>query len=278
MTLKMDAKCHAIFVASLTALLLISNLGVIQAGKLDSEKPTQFEAFTIFSPLNTTYSSRHLTLNLTFQSFWMKYLLNYDIDGKHQGEIPYKVINNGETHIMYPAVATVNLPPLPDGPHSITVHLYATQLKTRNPEFDGTVYFTIDPDNKLTPLSIENLSIQEITYNTSDLPLQFTSNKNIIEAIYNLDGKNNVTFNGNGTLTGLTDGSHNLTLYMQDKWGGTTSQTINFTVALPKPVATQQPQTFPTASAALGLTITLAVASACILIIAKKARAKLKQP
>ena len=94
MTLKMDAKCHAIFVASLTALLLISNLGVIQAGKLDSEKPTQFEAFTIFSPLNTTYSSRHLTLNLTFQSFWMKYLLNYDIDGKHQGEIPYKVINN----------------------------------------------------------------------------------------------------------------------------------------------------------------------------------------
>jgi hypothetical protein len=48
---------------------------------LNSETPTQFEAFTVYSPANITYNTRSLTLNLTFECFHMKYLLNYDIDG-----------------------------------------------------------------------------------------------------------------------------------------------------------------------------------------------------
>lgn len=245
---------------------------------LDSEMPSQFEAFTVYSPANITYNTRFLTLNLTFECFHMKYLLSYDIDGKHIGDVPYTVKYDGELHIGYPAAASVDLPPLSDGTHSVTVHMYATELKTRNPYYDGRVYFTVDPDGKLTPQSISNLSIQAATYNMSDLPLEFTTNKNIAMAAFSLDGEANVTINENTTLTDLTEGVHNLTLYVQDQWGNAANQTVNFTIDLPKPLATEQPEFSSPSPIGLGLAATLAVAlTGCLLYHKKKSQATLKR-
>lgn len=53
---------------------------------------------------------------------------------------------------------------------------------------------------------------------------------------YSLDGKGNVTVAGNTTLTGLSNGEHNVTVYANDTFGNVySSQTITFTVAKPSP-------------------------------------------
>ncbi len=156
--------------------------------------------------------------------------------------------------------------------------MYATELKTRNPYYDGTVYFTVDPDGKLTPQSISNLSIQAATYNTSDLPLEFTTNKNIASAAYSLDGEANATISGNTTLSRLPEGVHNLTLYVQDQWGNAASQTVNFAVDLPKPLATEQPEFSSAAPFGLGLVAALAAAfTGSMLYHKKKSQATLKR-
>jgi hypothetical protein len=47
-----------------------------------------------------------------------------------------------------------------------------------------------------------------------------------------LDNKENVTINGNMTLSRLSTGVHNITVYAEDKQGNTgTSQTVTFTIA-----------------------------------------------
>jgi hypothetical protein len=57
---------------------------------------------------------------------------------------------------------------------------------------------------------------------------------------FSLDGQANVTITGNTTLTALTYGSHNITLYIDDPFGNTRpSETIYFSVE-------KEPEPFPT--------------------------------
>ena len=56
---------------------------------------------------------------------------------------------------------------------------------------------------------------------------------------YSLDGQDNVTVAGNATLSGLPNGSHNLTLYVTDKSGNIgASDIIYFRVEVPEPFPT----------------------------------------
>jgi hypothetical protein len=83
------------------------------------------------------------------------------------------------------------------------------------------------------------LSPQAISYKTSEVPLDFTVNKTVSQITYTLDGQQNVT-TGNMTLTGLSNGLHNVTVYATDKAGNVgISQTINFTVAKPEPFSAE---------------------------------------
>jgi hypothetical protein len=53
-----------------------------------------------------------------------------------------------------------------------------------------------------------------------------------------LDGQNNVTINGNTTLTWLPNGYHNVTVYATDEFGNTgVSKIIYFNVDAPFPTA-----------------------------------------
>jgi len=78
------------------------------------------------------------------------------------------------------------------------------------------------------------LAPERITYNESNVPLQFTIGGSSASWIgYSLDNKANVTITGNTTLTGLTNGEHYLTVYTNDTLGNSyASQTISFFVAL----------------------------------------------
>ena len=96
----------------------------------------------------------------------------------------------------------------------------------------ASLHFTIDT----TAPAISDLSVENATYKTSDIPLSFNVNENVTQTSYCLDNQGNVTFIGNTTLTGLTEGMHSLVVYAKDTAGNIgASETIDFSVDVPFP-------------------------------------------
>jgi hypothetical protein len=145
---------------------------------------------------------------------------------------------------------------IPKGRHTVTVTAVEMGLYERNDGPSWFDYFHMEVsatiqinkqndcievsgvyvDNRPPPL-ITNISLENTTYNSSDVPLNFTVNGVVSEVEYSLDSAENVTIPGNTVLTGLTNGNHTLTLYAVDKTGHTeTSETVFFSVAVPEPL------------------------------------------
>jgi N-acetylneuraminic acid mutarotase len=92
------------------------------------------------------------------------------------------------------------------------------------------------------PPLISVVSPENKNYTSSNVSLAFAVNKPALWMGYSLDGKDNVTLAGNTTMTGLTSGLHNITLYAEDTFENTgTSETIYFSIA-----NEQKPESFPT--------------------------------
>jgi hypothetical protein len=105
------------------------------------------------------------------------------------------------------------------------------------------------------PLNITIASPENKTYQTNNIPLNFSLSGPAEWTGYSIDGQTNITVNGNTTLTGTAYGSHTLTVYANDTNSNTkTSQTITFTI--------NQPPPFPTAQAATATTVITALAVA----------------
>jgi parallel beta-helix repeat protein len=86
------------------------------------------------------------------------------------------------------------------------------------------------------PLKISVLSPENQTFNESSVSLSFAVNKQTVWMGYSLDGQDNVTVTGNATLSGLSSGLHNITVYARDEFNNVgASETINFNVEVPKP-------------------------------------------
>jgi hypothetical protein len=68
------------------------------------------------------------------------------------------------------------------------------------------------------------------TYSSSEVDLNVTSNEPVETWQYSLDGGSNQTFTPNITLTGLTEGSHNLNVYATDSEGNTGEASASFVV------------------------------------------------
>jgi parallel beta-helix repeat protein len=104
------------------------------------------------------------------------------------------------------------------------------------------------------------------TYYDSDVSLNFSVNvlspvKSVNWTGYSLDGQQNITVAGNTTLTGLSSGLHNLTVYANDTYGNMgASQTVTFTI----------PEPFPTALVATASGVFAAVVCLGLLIYFKK--------
>jgi hypothetical protein len=81
---------------------------------------------TLFSPINTTYSSRFLTLNLTFGAgLGVKSSLNYNLDGKYEGPVSLVAKNPAELHVVNMMIGIVELPELSEGSHHLTVNVFS---------------------------------------------------------------------------------------------------------------------------------------------------------
>jgi len=83
------------------------------------------------------------------------------------------------------------------------------------------------------------LELDNKTFVGPEVPLSFVTDEAISEISYVLDGQKNVTIDGNVTVTGLSVGSHHLTVYVWDTAGNLgRSETITFTIAKEEPFPT----------------------------------------
>ncbi|MBN1245878.1 hypothetical protein JXA31_09825 [Candidatus Bathyarchaeota archaeon] len=88
------------------------------------------------------------------------------------------------------------------------------------------------------PPIIDVVSPVKQTYNVSSVSLVFAVNKPAVRLGYSLDGQDNVTITGNTTISGLTSGLHNVTVYARDELDNTgASETITFSVEASFPTA-----------------------------------------
>jgi len=129
--------------------------------------------------------------------------------------------------------------------------------------YSNKINFTIDT----TPPTISNFSVENRTYNTTEITLNFEVNEPTSSITYSLDNTRNITIAGNTTLTGISVGTHNLTVYAWDAVGNIgPSQKIDFVVVQEtKP----EPEPFPT-MLVVALALTVAVIGAGLLVYFKK--------
>jgi hypothetical protein len=112
------------------------------------------------------------------------------------------------------------------------------------------------------PPEIKILSPTNQLYNESSVSLVFTMNKPVNWTGYSLDGQDNVTLAGNTTLTELTSGLHNVTVYAKDEFNNTgASNTVSFTIA-------EEP--FPAVPVAAASVAAIAVVGVGLLVYFKK--------
>ena len=128
---------------------------------------------------------------------------------------------------------------LADGNHTLTVYAHYADGKEMSRSRD----FTVDTHYKY-PMAVI-LSPENKTYATTEVPLIWTCDEEILSANYFLDEPlyGAITLSGNTTLAGLTNGTHTITVYVFTERGQANSQTVHFTVS---PEVQQQTEPFPT--------------------------------
>jgi hypothetical protein len=268
-------KVWAFLIVMSVVLFVLSVLTV----KVESTVTHPYSVVEILSPTSTTYSSRSLILNVTFTHGPLDYTLTYNLDsGENNYAIPYWVYNpNNEMHVAYSAYGSIKLPALSDGSHSLTVTLVShvhysgggkpgapfQPISPGSSEYQAvwtdSVTFTVSSDEPhepqppvdVTPLEILDLSVEDQTYVSNNVTLNFIINGDVLQIAYSLDGRHNVTILGNTTLYASL-GTHNITVFAWDEFGKTCNpQTGTFSVL---ELANEEPQQiderFPTATVA----------------------------
>jgi len=126
--------------------------------------------------------------------------------------------------------------------------LHVTVLNDALYAIGGAPYFNLQGVNSLeneqytpieygpVPPAVAVVSPESKTYNASSVSLVFTVNKPVGWMGYSLDGKETATITGNTTISELTSGLHNVTVYARDEFENTgASEAITFSVAEPFP-------------------------------------------
>ena len=223
--------------------------------------------------LEASNSSRPITLGpVSYKASWMS------------NNITIGVGDSSAPFLTKTLPLSIDLANMPEGTQSITVYAYASceyetrreQTAVSNDPFNVLVFkylniyynaykiggsssvnFTFDSLPKVSVLSPINK-----TYNEDRVPLIFTVDKTVNWFGYSLDGKQNQTITGNTTLSGLSSGLHNVTVYAKDAVGSVgASENIIFAVSLPP---------FPYVPAAAVLGISAVVIGASIFVYFKK--------
>jgi hypothetical protein len=226
---------------------------------------------TILSPTNnTSYNASTLSLKATFETYHTAYeapivsnktrVFSYALDGKPPEPLTITTARDegypgGDVFFESSDI----LPELTEGLHNLTVRIvsdYFQQPADRfHTESESTVYFRVDR----VPPEFLFLSLENKTYYTTDIPLNFIVSEPDSQLTYSLDGGENVTTVGNTTLTNLPYGEHTVTVYAIDTAGNTgTPETIRFKI-----------EPFPT-TLIIATVVIVAVAGAGLIIYFKK--------
>jgi N-acetylneuraminic acid mutarotase len=127
---------------------------------------------------------------------------------------------------------------------------------TMNQEYTPPGYGTIPP-------VVAVISPENKTYAADNVSLTFILNKPAVWMGYSLDGDDNVTVTGNTTLSGLSSGLHNVTVYAKDAFENIgASETITFTIAKLEP--------FPTSLVATASGMSVAIIGIGLLVYFRK--------
>jgi hypothetical protein len=152
---------------------------------------------------------------------------------------------------------------LSEGSHSLKVLAWSESLVALSIIERGggiTVYFNIDT----TSPAISVLSPKSITFNTTDVELDFALNESASWTGYSIDNEANVTITGNTTLARMPEGPHELIVYANDTYGNMgSSEKINFTIA-------KEPEPFPTTLVIAVLIASMAVVGAGLAVYFRK--------
>ncbi len=138
---------------------------------------------------------------------------------------------------LYKRQYTANLSGLRDGVHFIKVRVVGDYYGPGGGSYDceGNVSFIFAYGP--VPPEVEVLSPKNQVYNESSVSLVFAVYGSAVWTGYSLDGKENMTVTRNFTLTNLSNGLHNLTVYANDTYGNMgASQPVSFTVDAPEPL------------------------------------------
>jgi hypothetical protein len=222
---------------------------------------------------NASYKGNHVILQVSIAELSDFYEIYCHLDGR-QITVPESIS------------FTVHLPDLPEGSHSIKVSVSNRNMQIQNvvyydyassPDYYTPVYIDKDVrvcservwsdsevnfriDNTAPRVSI--LSPQEQTYG-SEVLFDFIVNEATRNAVYSLDGQENVTTSsGNTMLKGLSNGEHTVTVYAWDEVGNVgVSEPITFTVTA---------GFFPTTLIAICIFVSVAAVSVGLLFYFKK--------
>ena len=126
-------------------------------------------------------------------------------------------------------------------------------------------YGTPDPSYDGTPPQITIRSPENMTYYASELSLNFTVNEPVSWASYKLDNETETAISSTTTMTGLSLGSHSLTLYAADYSNNMQTLTIQFTIA-----EEPKPEPFPALPIAAVSIAAVALVAAGLLVYHKK--------
>jgi hypothetical protein len=270
---------RAIALFLILTLLILAVVGMRSTELVMAESDAFAEPplITILSPESKTQATTNITLffnvrignvtDLRINSSELLSMMNvnavYYLGDWQQNRTYVDWENNTYADFKRIAVQTLtfscDLTGIPEGNHIILVH--ATE-EVPNPDLlflpieytsFAFVNFTIDT----TPPSVLILSPEASTYDTPDVPLNFTVNESVSQVTYSLDGQKNVTVSGNMTLTELSDGAHNIAVYAWDDAGNIgASKTVYFSI--------KQPEPFPTL---LIVAIVVIVAVVCVILL-----------
>ena len=183
-----------------------------------------YQVSTIFSVYPTQYFDNGAEGN-----YWSDYH-GKDANGDGIGDTPYVIDTNRSDR--YPLMALFDI-------DSVAVEL---------PEW-------------ASPPSVRQISPKNTTYTSANVTLEFTINKQTSWMGYSLDGQDTVTIMGNTTISGLSSGLHNVTIYAKDAFENiVTYETIWFSLAQP----------FPTTLVATVIGASVAIIGVGLLVYFKK--------
>jgi len=120
-------------------------------------------------------------------------------------------------------------------------------------------YPPIVPSVDEAPPVVTIISPQSKTYAATDLPLRININETVSWIGYSLDSHANVTVLGNATISGLSEGVHQLTVYSSDTSGNMgRSETVGFTIDTVPPhitIFSPENKSYATQSISLNFTV-----------------------